>query len=109
MAPHTTRYWPETLHLPSPVIERDNRENWVKAGSKDTDARAVEEADRRLAAYSQLETDPAIEAELARIIRSGLIDQTELPFVPPAPEPVALEPEGGGRRRNRRREGRGAG
>ena len=109
MAPHTTRYWPETLHLPSPVIERDNRENWVKAGSKDTYARAVEEADRRLAAYRQLETDPAIEAELARIIRSGLTDQTELPFVPPAPEPVALEPEGGGRRRNRRREGRGAG
>jgi trimethylamine:corrinoid methyltransferase-like protein len=108
MAPHTTAHWPESLYLPSAIVERDNRENWTKAGAPDTYARAVAETDRRLAAYRQLETDPVIEAELARIIRSGLTEQTELPLVPPAPEPVAVDPEAGGRRRNRRREGRPA-
>ena len=34
-------------------------------------------------------------AEMQRIIRSGLVAQTELPLVPPAPEPVDL-PIGGG-------------
>ena len=106
MAPHTTAHWPDALYLPSPIVERENRENWTKAGAQDTQARAVAETDRRLAAYRQVETDPRIEAELQRIIRSGLADQTDLPLVPPAPEPIAPEAEGGGRRRNRRREGR---
>jgi hypothetical protein len=43
--------------------------------------------------------------ELDRIIRGGLKDQTELPFVPPAPEAVALEDPAAGRRHNRRRGG----
>ena len=108
MAPHTTAHWPRALYLPSAIVDRDNRENWEKAGAKDTYQRAIEETDRRLAAYRQVETDPAVEAELQRIIRAGLRDQTELPLVPPAPEPVALEAAGAGRRRNRRREGRAA-
>ncbi len=106
MAPHTTAHWPDALYLPSAIVERDNRENWMKAGAPDTYARSVAETDRRLAAYRQLETDPAIEAELARIIRSGLTDQTELPLVAAAPEPAAVDPDAGGRRRNRRREAR---
>ena len=63
MAPHTTAHWPEALYLPSPIVERDNRENWTKAGAPDTYARAIAETDRRLAAYRQLETDPAIERD----------------------------------------------
>jgi len=59
---------------------------------------------RRLAAYRQVETDPAIEAELQRIISAALVDQGALPLVPPAPEPTATdEPEGGRRRHNPRR------
>jgi trimethylamine--corrinoid protein Co-methyltransferase len=104
MAPHTTAHWPEALYLPSPIVERDNRENWTKAGAQDTYARAVAETDRRLAAYRQVETDPRIEEELQRIIRSGLVEQQELPLVPPAPEPVAVAEPGSGRRRNLRRE-----
>jgi trimethylamine--corrinoid protein Co-methyltransferase len=104
MAPHTTAHWPEALYLPSPIVERDNRENWTKGGAQDTYARAVAEADRRLAAYRQVETDPRIEAELQRIIRSGLSEQEELPLVPPAGEPAAPDSPGGGRRRNPRRE-----
>jgi trimethylamine--corrinoid protein Co-methyltransferase len=109
MAEHTTRHWPEELYLPSPVVDRDNREAWTKQGAKDAYQRAIE-VDRRLAAYHQLETDPAIDAELRRIIRSGLVDQAELPHIPVAPEPVvASGPGTGGRRHNRRRERIGAG
>jgi trimethylamine--corrinoid protein Co-methyltransferase len=111
MAPHTTAHWPTSLHLPSPVITRDNRENWMKAGSKDTHQRACDEVDRRLAAYRQVETDEAVVAEMQRIIRSGLVSQTELPLVAPAPEPVDLPLGGGtgdgaarGRRVNARRQ-----
>jgi trimethylamine---corrinoid protein Co-methyltransferase len=83
MADHTTKHWPAELYLPGKVYDRDNRENWTKAGALDAYGRAVAEVDRRLAAYVQPETDPAIDAELQRIIRSGLVSQTELPAVPP--------------------------
>ncbi len=76
MAAHTTAHWPTELYLPSAIVDRDNREAWMKLGSKDTYQRACDEVDRRLAAYRQLETDPAIDAELRRIIRSGLTDPT---------------------------------
>jgi trimethylamine--corrinoid protein Co-methyltransferase len=105
MAPHTTTHWPSELYLPSPVVERDNRENWTKAGAQDTYARAISEVERRLVRYQPIETDARAVAELERIIRSGLTSQTELPFVPPAPAPVADEAPGGGRRRNVRRGG----
>src|SRR5438093_10111082 len=105
MAEHTLEHWPSELLLPSTLIDRDNREAWIRAGGKEIDERATDEVNRRLASYRQLETDPAIDAELQRILRSGLVDQTELPLVPPAPEPViSEEAAGAGRRRvNRRR------
>jgi len=108
MADHTTAHWPTELYLPSAVIDRDNRENWLRAGGKDTHQRACEEVDRRLAAYRPLRTDPVLDDELRRIIRSGLVSQTELPTIPPAPEPSAeaLAAEAGPvRRRNLRRDG----
>jgi len=83
MADHTTRHWPEELYLPSRVIDRDNRENWTKAGAPDTNRRAIAEVERRLAAYEPVETDPLLDAELQRIIRSGLVSQTDLPSVAP--------------------------
>jgi len=106
MAEHTTRHWPAELYLPGPVVDRDNRENWAKAGGLDANRRAVAEVDRRLAAYRQVETDPAVDAELRRIIRSGLVAQEELPAVPPSPEGVATAADGAaprGRRPNPRR------
>ncbi|MEO8462568.1 MAG: trimethylamine methyltransferase family protein [Chloroflexota bacterium] len=105
MAEHTTAHWPTTLHLPSRAWERDNRENWTKAGAPDTYARCVAEVDRRLAAYQPIETDQRVVEELDRIIRSGMTEPRELPFVPPAPEPIALTEDTDGRRRNRRRGG----
>ena len=108
MAEHTTAHWPTELYLPSAVVDRDNREQWLKAGGKDTYQRACDEVDARLARYRPLETDPAIDAELQRIIRSGLVDQTELPFLPLAAEPTAEARAAGAgpaRRRNARRPG----
>ena len=83
MADHTTAHWPSELYLPGRVFDRDNRENWTKAGALEADRRAVAEVDRRLAAYQPVDTDPLLDAELRRIMRAGLIDQQELPFVPP--------------------------
>src|SRR6185503_4729801 len=77
MAEHTMAHWPSELYLPSAIVDRDNRENWQKAGGKDTSERAIEEVEQRLAAYRPLETAPAIDAELRRIIASGLESQTE--------------------------------
>jgi trimethylamine--corrinoid protein Co-methyltransferase len=82
---HTSRHWPEELYLPGRVFDRDNRENWTKAGAPDTNRRAIAEVERRLAGYEQVETDPLAEQELARIIKAGLVSQTELPYIPPAP------------------------
>jgi trimethylamine--corrinoid protein Co-methyltransferase len=108
MSEHTMAHWPSELYLPSAIVDRDNRENWQKAGGKDTYQRAIDEAEHRLAAYRPLETDPAIDAELRRIIRSGLESQTELPHVPVATEPSAealAQQAGPVRRRNLRRGG----
>src|SRR5829696_8071542 len=87
MAPHTMAHWPEELYLPSAIVDRDNREAWTRQGGKDTYGRAIEEVERRLAAYQPLETDPAIDAELRGIIRAGLVSQTELPVIPVATAP----------------------
>jgi trimethylamine--corrinoid protein Co-methyltransferase len=106
MAPHTLTHWPTELHLPSTLIDRDNREAWTRAGAKEIDERATDEVNRRLAAYRQVETDPAIDVELQRIIRSGMTDaEVALPLVKPAPEPApGANDAGPGRRHNRRRE-----
>jgi trimethylamine--corrinoid protein Co-methyltransferase len=109
MADHTTRHWPEELYLPSPVVWRDNREAWGRAGSPDTVARATAEVERRLARYRAIETDAKIDAELRRIITSGLESQTALPVLPPATDPGSPPTEdvadgaGRGRRVNARR------
>ena len=104
MAAHTTAHWPIELYLPSSIVDRDNREAWMRLGSKDTYQRACDEVDRRLAAYRPLETDPAIDGELRRIIRSGLVEPDRpLPEIPIAPEPVVIA-GAGERRHNRRRE-----
>jgi trimethylamine--corrinoid protein Co-methyltransferase len=88
-APQTLKYWPKELYLTDPVFDRENRENWVKAGSKDTYQRACEQVDRRLAAYTPVETDPAIDTEMRRLVIAGLENQTTLPELPPLPTPAA--------------------
>ena len=50
------------------------------------------------------ETDPLVDAELQAIIRSGLVDQDELPVLPAAIAPTTSLDDGPARRRNPRRE-----
>ena len=102
-APHTLKYWPQELYLTDPVIDRENRENWATAGSKDLYQRACEQVDRRLAAYAPFDTDAAIDGELRRLIKAGLREQTELPELPPPPEHAADQAATGRRRRTGRR------
>ena len=109
MADHTMANWPSELYLTGPTFDRENRENWLKAGGQDAYARAREEVDRRLAAYQPIETDPLLDAELQAIIRSGLVDQSVLPELPVATPPTASPGGGPARRRNLRRERASAG
>ena len=99
-AAHTMAHWPAELYLPAPVTDRENRENWQKAGSKDLLQRAAEEVERRLATYEPLDTDPLAVAEMERLITSGMSTPAPLPPVPAAPTRVA--PDSDARRRTRR-------
>ncbi len=82
-AAHTMTHWPSELHMPSPITDRENRENWAKAGGRDLLQRATAEVERRLAAYESLETDPLFVAEMQRIITTGMSAPAPLPEVPP--------------------------
>ena len=90
-SPHTLKYWPQELYLTDPIVDRENRETWVKAGSKDLGARAREQVDKRLAAYVQITTDAAVDTEMQRLITAGLREQKELPVLPPPPDHSADE------------------
>jgi len=81
-AEHTLKYWPTELHLPGPVFDRTNREQWVKEGRLSLQERAQREVRRRLAAYTSPDTDARTDAELLRLIRSGQTTDAALPAVP---------------------------
>jgi trimethylamine--corrinoid protein Co-methyltransferase len=107
-SPHTLEQWPQQLYLTDPVIDRLNRENWQEQGEKTLEQRASEQVERRLAAYTPIETDPAIDQAMRALVKDGFESQEELPGLPPPPEPVTRV-EGGGRRRGGRRRGRNRG
>ncbi|MFZ0547808.1 MAG: trimethylamine methyltransferase family protein [Candidatus Promineifilaceae bacterium] len=100
-AEHTLNHWPSELYLPGPTLDRDNRENWVKAGSPLLEDRVHAELERRLAAYEGLETEPQISAEMANIIQSGMTSKRPLPAIPPIPKQQTAD-TGRHRRRTRR-------
>jgi trimethylamine--corrinoid protein Co-methyltransferase len=104
---HTTKYWQKELYLPGPIYDRTNREQFAKAGGIQLIERAGAEVDRHLAAFVSPDTDPAIEAEMLRIIRAGLNEQdATLPEVlPPAlqSEAIVIEDPRTARRRARQR------
>jgi trimethylamine--corrinoid protein Co-methyltransferase len=99
-AEHTLNHWPQELYMPGPVYDRTNRETWNKSEQKDLVGRATDIVNEKLATYQQLETDAAIEAEMRRLMMSGLQEQTELPAVPKALEREAKQDTS---RRSRRR------
>ena len=103
-AEHTLTHWPQELYLTDPTIDRTNRENWVKQGSKSLKQRANEEVEQRLAAYTPVETEPQLDAELRRLIRAGLADaDAPLPQIPESVTKAAATETTERRRRHRRR------
>ncbi len=105
-SPHTLKYWPQELYLTDPVIDRDNREAWEKAGAKDLNQRAIDEVEARLSAYQPIETDKAIDKAMRELVIAGLEKQENLPEIPPPRPRVSKAPAGrrgrAGRRRARR-------
>jgi trimethylamine--corrinoid protein Co-methyltransferase len=100
-AEHTLAHWPQSLYLPDGVIDRLNRENWQKAGSPTLAERAKTAVTQRLAAYRPIETDSNIDAEMRRLIKSGMKADIPLPAVPK--HIVGASKDAGGSSRTRRR------
>jgi trimethylamine--corrinoid protein Co-methyltransferase len=100
-APHTLKYWPQELYMTDPVLDRMNRDSWVEGGSVSLEERACEQVELRLANYTPFETDPAVDAEMRRLVSDGLESQEKLPELPPPPGPKPAA--AAGRRKNRRR------
>ena len=87
--------------MTDPVLDRMNRDTWFEAGSRGLNDRACEQVEIRLGNYQAFETDPAIDAEMRRLVMDGLVSQESLPELPPLS--VARPAAKPGRRRNRRR------
>ena len=101
-SPHTLEQWPKELYLTDPVIDRANRETWEEKGSQTLWDRACASVEERLANYTPIDTDPAIDAAMRQLILDGLDKQDTLPELPPPPEPQATSDSGRRRRRRRR-------
>jgi trimethylamine--corrinoid protein Co-methyltransferase len=102
-AAHTLKHWPQELYLTDPVIDRANRETWEESGSLQLYDRACQQVETRLANYTPIETDAAIDTEMRKLVRDGLEEQQELPELPPAPVPPAPGMQAGRRGRASRR------
>jgi trimethylamine--corrinoid protein Co-methyltransferase len=102
-SPHTLKHWPQELYLTDPVIDRVNRETWEEGGSLSLYDRACQQVEERLASYTPIATDPAIDTALRQLVMDGLEKQDELPELPPPPEPRAPKSIPGRRGRAGRR------
>jgi len=102
-SPHTLEKWPNELYLTDPVIDRANRETWEETGSRSLYDRACEQVEERLANYTPIETDAAIDTAMRQLIMDGFETQENLPELPPPPEPKAPKAVPGRRGRAGRR------
>jgi trimethylamine--corrinoid protein Co-methyltransferase len=102
-SPHTLKHWPNELYLTDPVIDRENRESWEQAGSRELNQRAIDGVEERLAAYQQIETDAAIDQAMRDIVTGGFDKQDILPEIPPPPAMQAPKAPAGRRGRAGRR------
>ena len=102
-SPHTLEHWPKELYLTDPVIDRLNRETWEEGGSMQLWDRACADVETRLANYTPIETDPAIDSAMRQLVIDGFEQQEELPELPAPPEPKAPAAAPGRRGRKGRR------
>ncbi|NIS91262.1 MAG: hypothetical protein GTN98_14510 [Woeseiaceae bacterium] len=103
---HTLEMWPKELYLTDPVFDRSNRETWEETGSKSLWDRACEQVEERLANYTPITTDPAVDTAMRELVMSGLEKQEKLPELPPPAEPRAPQRTPGRRGRAGRRRSR---
>ncbi len=106
-SPHTLEYWPKELYLTDPVVDRLNRETWEEGGSMELWDRACAQVEERLANYTPIETDAALDAAMRDLVQSGLEEQDALPDLPPPPPDKPATSAVGGRRGRRGRRRRG--
>jgi trimethylamine--corrinoid protein Co-methyltransferase len=66
IADHTRRYLREQISFPGPVIDRANRERWMKAGAPSLKDRAVREVERLIGRYQPSRLPEDRKAELRR-------------------------------------------
>lgn len=102
---HTLKHWPGELYLPGMVFDRINRESWLQAGGMTLEQRVHQEVERLLGAYVSPPLDPRIDAQMIRIIRSGLGADEGLPETLPRVEHSNTAPAAGAQRRARRARG----
>ncbi len=101
-AEHTLRHWPHELYLPGAVFDRISREAWLQAGGTTLDQRVHREVERLLGAYVSPPLDPRIDAEMIRIIKSGMTGSEALPPTLPRVERSSAAPDTRQRRGRRR-------
>ncbi len=102
---HTLKHWPRELYLPGMVFDRINRETWLQAGGLTLDQRVHQEVERLLGAYVSPPLDPRIDAQMIRIIKSGMTADEPLPQTLPRVEQPSTAPHTRAGRRTRRTRG----
>ena len=80
-APHTLKYWPRELYLPSGVVDRLSRETWQQEGGRNLEQRVKAEVERLLAAYVTPPIDARAEAEMLSLITQDMSPGQALPEV----------------------------
>lgn len=99
-AAHTLAHYRRALYTPGPIWDRQGEDSWVKGGRTTLMQRATAEVERRLASVQPVETDPAIERELRRLLLAGAdLAGGALPAVSPSRAAAPIRPRGHQRRR----------
>jgi trimethylamine---corrinoid protein Co-methyltransferase len=104
-AQHTLEHWRSELYLPGVVFDRINRETWLQAGSMTLDQRVSQEVERLLESYVSPPLDPRADAEMIRIMKSGMPREQPLPETLPRVERSSVAGGIRARRRTRRETG----
>ncbi len=81
---HTFRWFKKEPYIPSPIIDRKDRNNWVEEGSRGSFARAQTRVQQILEEHQPPALDAAREGQLDRVVKDIMAERGiyELPFGP---------------------------
>jgi len=77
---HTQQYWRRELYLPTDVIDRSDSDSMYADGSRSLEQRAFAEINKILTAHEPVEMEPAIEAEMRKLILKATQNEILLPL-----------------------------